>query len=78
MGIYILDRYRRPVPQGVAGAYTSGDGVAKGYLNREHLYPRRFLANPFDVGDDPLMYKQNRRPVRAICLMATLGIPRTH
>lgn len=56
--IYILDRYRRPVPQGVAGElYTSGDGVAKGYLNRAQLTRDVFLANPFDVGDDPLMYK---------------------
>lgn len=56
--IYILDKNRRPVPQGVPGElYTSGDGVANGYLNREELTREVFLPNPFDDGGDPVMYK---------------------
>ncbi len=56
--IYILDRNRRPVPRGVPGElYTSGDGVANGYLNREELTREVFLPNPFNDGGDPVMYK---------------------
>ncbi|MBN1552251.1 amino acid adenylation domain-containing protein [bacterium] len=46
--VYILDRYRKPVPCGVVGElYTGGDGLAKGYLNDPELTSRMFIPNPF-------------------------------
>ncbi|MCG8672138.1 MAG: amino acid adenylation domain-containing protein [Pseudomonadales bacterium] len=56
--IYILDKQLNPVPLGVPGElYTSGDGVSNGYLNRDELTRDVFVANPFNDGDDPVMYK---------------------
>lgn len=46
--IYLLDRNLQPVPIGVAGEiYVSGNGVAKGYLNRPELTAEKFISNPF-------------------------------
>lgn len=43
-----MDKNLQPVPIGVKGEiYISGDGVAKGYLNRPDLTAQRFLSNPF-------------------------------
>ncbi|TPG70553.1 amino acid adenylation domain-containing protein [Brevibacillus laterosporus] len=54
--IYILDKYLQPVPTGIKGEiYISGDGVAKGYLNREELTNERFIDHPFLSGKK--MYK---------------------
>lgn len=54
--IYILDSDFNIVPTGVIGEiYVSGDGVARGYLNREHLTKERFIKNPFIEGKR--MYK---------------------
>lgn len=41
--IYLLNNNLQPVPIGVKGEiYISGDGVAKGYLNRPDLTAQRF------------------------------------
>ncbi|MCK4259562.1 MAG: non-ribosomal peptide synthase/polyketide synthase, partial [Halanaerobiales bacterium] len=56
MHIYILDKYSNLVPNGVVGEiYISGDGLAKGYLNRQDLTAEKFVPNPFISGKK--MYK---------------------
>lgn len=54
--IYILDNNLEAVPTGFVGEmYISGDGVCRGYLNREELTKERFIENPFIKGKR--MYK---------------------
>lgn len=49
--LYLLDRWREPVPPGETGElYIGGEGVARGYLNRRELTRERFLENPFASG----------------------------
>ena len=49
--IYILAQHLEPVPIGVTGEiYIGGDGLARGYLNREELTKERFIPNPFGTG----------------------------
>ncbi|MCK4258429.1 MAG: amino acid adenylation domain-containing protein [Halanaerobiales bacterium] len=49
--IYVLDDHLRPVGYGIPGEmYISGDGVARGYLNRAELTGERFIENPFIDG----------------------------
>lgn len=46
--IYILDKYKKPLPVGIAGELCiSGDGVGKGYLNIPELTAESFIKNPF-------------------------------
>ncbi|MET7798190.1 amino acid adenylation domain-containing protein [Streptomyces decoyicus] len=50
--VYVLDAAMRPVPVGVPGEiYIGGDGVGRGYHNRDDLTAERFLTSPFDSAD---------------------------
>ncbi|EQB86563.1 hypothetical protein M918_13235, partial [Clostridium sp. BL8] len=53
---YILDANYNLTPIGVCGELiVSGDGLAKGYLNRPELTAQKFVDNPFEPGTK--MYK---------------------
>ncbi|RIU88361.1 non-ribosomal peptide synthetase [Oceanobacillus picturae] len=48
---YILDNDLNAVQIGIVGEiYISGDGVARGYLNRKELTCEKFIENPFIKG----------------------------
>ena len=48
--MYVLDQWKNPVAIGVTGEiYVGGDGLARGYLNRDDLTSRSFVPNP--IGD---------------------------
>jgi tyrocidine synthetase-3 len=56
--IYVLDRNQKPVPKGVKGEiYISGDGVARGYLNRVELTAEKFIENGFYHGHRGRLYR---------------------
>lgn len=56
--IYILDRYRQPVPIGAVGEiYIGGMAVGRGYLNRPDLTAERFLAAGFVDDPQARLYK---------------------
>ncbi len=55
--IYILDRYRSPVPPGMPGElFIGGEGVVRGYLHRTDLTAERFIPNPESGLDDDRIY----------------------
>ncbi|MGB8452323.1 MAG: amino acid adenylation domain-containing protein, partial [Anaerocolumna sp.] len=50
--IYILDRNNNILPVGAAGELcVAGDGIARGYLNRQELTAEKFVADPFKAGE---------------------------
>ncbi|WP_224771017.1 non-ribosomal peptide synthetase [Pseudomonas sp. FEN] len=56
--VYVLDTQGQLVPLGVVGElYIGGQGVAKGYLNREDLTREKFVADPFDSDPRARLYR---------------------
>jgi len=50
--LYILDEKQQPQPVGVPGEiYISGEGIARGYINKAGLSREKFLKNPFIEGE---------------------------
>ncbi|MEM6612981.1 MAG: amino acid adenylation domain-containing protein, partial [Cyanobacteria bacterium P01_C01_bin.72] len=63
--LYILDKYLNPVPVGVRGElYIAGEGLARGYLDREDLTAEKFIPNPLMSGGaalkDTATHKERR------------------
>ncbi|MCY8027883.1 amino acid adenylation domain-containing protein [Bacillus sonorensis] len=49
---YVMDAYMNLQPTGVPGElYIGGEGVARGYLNRDELTSARFVPNPYLPGN---------------------------
>jgi amino acid adenylation domain-containing protein len=56
--LYVLDEYLQLVPVGIAGELCiAGDGLARGYLNRENVTAEKFIVNPFAAGSMDKMYR---------------------
>jgi putative pyridoxal-dependent aspartate 1-decarboxylase len=56
--IYILDKYRNLLPQGITGElYVGGDGLAQGYLNMPELTQEKFIPNPFAENKESRLYR---------------------
>ena len=50
--VYILDANQRLLPIGITGElYIGGNGVSRGYLNKEELTASKFLPNPYIAGE---------------------------
>ena len=56
--VYVLDAALQLVPQGVHGElYIGGDGVARGYWNRDELSSQVFAQDPFSTEPHARLYK---------------------
>ncbi|QOT00303.1 amino acid adenylation domain-containing protein [Brevibacterium sp. JNUCC-42] len=54
--LYVLDKHLHLVPVGVPGElYIGGEGLVRGYLNRQDLTNEKFIQNPFNP--DERLYK---------------------
>ncbi|WP_033679306.1 AMP-binding protein, partial [Bacillus gaemokensis] len=50
--VYIVDESNKLLPVGVQGEIcVGGDGLARGYLNRDELTREKFVTNPFVPGE---------------------------
>lgn len=50
--MYILDKGKKLVPVGFSGdLYIGGDGLSKGYYNKDNLTQERFIQNPYIPSD---------------------------
>ena len=48
--MYLFNENQQLVPEGEVGEiYIAGNGIARGYFNREDLTAEKFLPNPFDT-----------------------------
>ncbi|MBX2859386.1 MAG: amino acid adenylation domain-containing protein [Cellvibrionaceae bacterium] len=48
--VYVLDRQMQPLPPGVEGdLYIAGEGLARGYLQRDDLTQAAFIQHPIDA-----------------------------
>lgn len=57
--LYVIDESLNLCPIGVAGELCiTGDGLARGYLNRTELTDEKFVSNPFYNNALPLSYKR--------------------
>ncbi len=49
---YIMDKHLKPVPTGAAGELVvGGEGVGRGYLNRQELTNEKIVENPYKPGE---------------------------
>ena len=56
--VHILDERMQSVAVGAVGElYTSGDGVARGYLNDAEMTAEKFLVNPFSETPGERLYR---------------------
>jgi amino acid adenylation domain-containing protein len=56
--LYVLDAKLQPAAIGISGElYISGDGLARGYVNRPDLTAERFIPNPFSNKKGARLYK---------------------
>src|SRR5271165_6058488 len=55
---YILDGNRRPVAEGAQGElYIGGEGLARGYFERDELTAEKFVPDPFSSQPGARMYR---------------------
>ncbi|MBE7174330.1 MAG: amino acid adenylation domain-containing protein [Williamsia sp.] len=60
--VYVLTDDMQLCPVDITGElYIAGDGLARGYLNNEALTREKFVSNPFDKQEAPLMYSTGDR-----------------
>ncbi|GAA2063089.1 hypothetical protein GCM10009801_06700 [Streptomyces albiaxialis] len=56
--VYVLDPRGNPAPTGAVGELViGGEGVSRGYLNREELTAERFVPDPYATLPDARMYR---------------------